>query len=236
MASLLLVHGLHPYDVHTRVERALESVRPYLGSHGGDVELLEVTEAGAVHLRLLGSCDSCPSSSVTLELAVQDAIEAAAPEVTSVEVETPAAQPGSATLIPVGSLRSRLDPQVPGASAGTTWHTLPLAAGLASGQSVVETAGDSTLYVCRVGQELYAFLDSCARCASTLEGALPARRLGGAAGDAVVTCPACGAHYDVRRAGAGLDDAELHLDPRPLLLDGAEVSVALPTSVSVVRS
>ena len=46
VASLLLVHGLHPYDVRTRVERALEGVRPYLGSHGGDVELLTVTDDG----------------------------------------------------------------------------------------------------------------------------------------------------------------------------------------------
>ncbi|MFD4776143.1 NifU family protein, partial [Streptomyces sp. NPDC058427] len=64
VASVLLVHGLHPYTVETRVEQALESVRPYLGSHGGDVELLDVTEEGAVRLRLLGSCDGCPSSSV----------------------------------------------------------------------------------------------------------------------------------------------------------------------------
>ncbi len=89
VASLLLVHGLHPYDVRTRVERALDSVRPYLGSHGGDVELLDVSDEGVVQLRLLGSCDGCPSSSVTLELAVQDAIEAAAPEIVSIEVDTP---------------------------------------------------------------------------------------------------------------------------------------------------
>ena len=63
-------------------------MRPYLGSHGGDVELLEVTDDGVVRLRLLGSCDGCPSSSVTLKLAVEDAIEAAAPEVTGIEVET----------------------------------------------------------------------------------------------------------------------------------------------------
>ena len=87
VASLLLVHGLHPYDVGMRVEQALESVRPYLGSHGGDVELLDVSDEGVVRLRLLGSCDGCPSSSVTLKLAVEGAIEAAAPEVTAIEVE-----------------------------------------------------------------------------------------------------------------------------------------------------
>ena len=87
VSSLLLVHGLHPLSVEDRIEQALAEVRPYLGSHGGDVELLEVTEAGGVRLRLLGSCDGCPSSSVTLQLAVQGAIEAAAPEVTGIEVE-----------------------------------------------------------------------------------------------------------------------------------------------------
>ena len=66
VASLLLVHGLHPHDVGTRVAAALDSVRPYLGSHGGDVELLGVDADGVVRLRLLGSCDGCPSSSVTL--------------------------------------------------------------------------------------------------------------------------------------------------------------------------
>ena len=62
MAGLLLVHGLHPYDVQTRVARALDSVRPYLGSHGGDVELLGVDAEGVVTLRMLGNCDGCPSS------------------------------------------------------------------------------------------------------------------------------------------------------------------------------
>ena len=91
VASLLLVHGLHPYDVQTRVEQALDGVRPYLGCHGGDVELLEVTDDGVVRLRLLGSCDGCASSSVTLKLAVEGAIEAAAPEIIGIEVETPTA-------------------------------------------------------------------------------------------------------------------------------------------------
>ena len=110
VSSLLLVHDLHPYDVHTRVEHALDGVRPYLGSHGGDVELLEVTEDDVVRLRLLGSCDGCASSSVTLKLAVEGAIEAAAPEVTAIEVETPTASTSVAAgpVIAVESLWSRL--------------------------------------------------------------------------------------------------------------------------------
>ena len=110
VSSLLLVHDLHPYDVQTRVEQALDSVRPYLGSHGGDVELLGVSDDGVVRLRLLGSCDGCASSSVTLKLAVEGAIEAAAPEVVGIEVETPAeSDPVTAgPVISVESLWSRV--------------------------------------------------------------------------------------------------------------------------------
>ena len=70
------------------MEGALESVRPFLGRHGGDVELLAVDdELGAVKLRLLGSCDGCPSSAATLQGAVEAAILEAAPEVTRIVVE-----------------------------------------------------------------------------------------------------------------------------------------------------
>jgi Fe-S cluster biogenesis protein NfuA len=88
VASLLLVHGLHPDALEQRVEQALASVRPFLAAHEGDVELLDIdAAAGAVHLRLLGSCDGCPSSSVTLQLAVEKAIGDAAPEIVVIDVE-----------------------------------------------------------------------------------------------------------------------------------------------------
>jgi Fe-S cluster biogenesis protein NfuA len=91
VASLLLVHGLHPESLVQRVEAALAKVRPLLSSHGGDVELLELDEvAGAVQLRLLGSCDGCPSSAVTLQSAVERAIMEAAPEIVCIDVDEPA--------------------------------------------------------------------------------------------------------------------------------------------------
>ncbi len=86
VASLLVLHDLHPLDLETRVERALDHVRPYLGSHGGDVKLLGV-EDGVVRLRLEGSCHGCPSSTVTMKLAVEKAIEEAAPEIARIAVE-----------------------------------------------------------------------------------------------------------------------------------------------------
>src|SRR5262249_34276184 len=61
VASVLLIYGLHPVDLETRVRRALDEARPYLHSHGGGVELISLDD-GAVRLRLQGSCHGCPSS------------------------------------------------------------------------------------------------------------------------------------------------------------------------------
>ncbi|WP_328535369.1 NifU family protein [Streptomyces sp. NBC_00344] len=235
VASLLMVHGLHPYSVETRVEKALESVRPYLGSHGGDVELLGVTADGVVGLRLLGSCDGCPSSSVTLKLAVQSAVEAAAPEITTIEVETAAevASEASGPMVPVGALFSRIhETAVDSDGSGVAWQPVPELTGLESGAVVRFTTARFPVLACRIGADFFAFRDWCARCENPLEGAALARRLGGAPGDAVLRCPVCRAHFDVRRAGACVESESLHLDPLPLLADGATVSVAVPAPVA----
>jgi Fe-S cluster biogenesis protein NfuA len=120
VAGLLLIHGLHPYDVQTRVARALESVRPYLGSHGGDVELVEITDDGVVRLRMTGSCDGCASSAATLELAIDGAVRDAAPEVCDIEVLPPAPAAKSArATIPVSSLTVRTSAAREPAEPGT---------------------------------------------------------------------------------------------------------------------
>ena len=85
VSALLLLHGCHPVDLRTRVAQALESVRPYLHSHGGNVELLGI-EDGRVRLRLEGSCQGCPSSLETLKNSIEEAIVAAAPDAAGVEV------------------------------------------------------------------------------------------------------------------------------------------------------
>ncbi|MEV5200135.1 NifU family protein [Streptomyces sp. NPDC053720] len=237
VSGVLLVHGLHPYGVETRVEQALESVRPYLGSHGGDVELLAVTDEGTVRLRLLGSCDGCPSSSVTLKLAVQGAVEAAAPEITSIEVETEAEageDAGAAgPLVAVDSLFARLHAgSGTAADDGVSWEAVPQLSGLESGTVARIGVGTMRVVACRVGTDLFAFEDRCARCERPFEGATLARRLGGRSGDAVLRCAECRAHYDVRRAGVCLDGDGVHLTPLPLLSDGATVSVSVPAAVA----
>jgi len=86
VSSLLLIHGLYPISLEERVVEALDSVRPFLASHGGNVEFLGVDE-GVARLRLEGSCNGCPSSAATLENALKEAIEATAPDLLGLEVE-----------------------------------------------------------------------------------------------------------------------------------------------------
>jgi Fe-S cluster biogenesis protein NfuA len=86
VAGMFLLHSLHPDDIETRVFRGLESVRPYLKSHGGDCELVSVRD-GIVRLKLHGSCGSCPSSSVTLKNAVEEALYEAAPDIVEIVAE-----------------------------------------------------------------------------------------------------------------------------------------------------
>jgi Fe-S cluster biogenesis protein NfuA len=94
VAHLLLLHGLHPVPVEERVRGALESVRPYMESHGGSAELLGV-EDGVAHLRLEGSCSGCPSSSITLKLAIEKAIFDVAPDVDEVLADGAVAPPAA---------------------------------------------------------------------------------------------------------------------------------------------
>jgi Fe-S cluster biogenesis protein NfuA/nitrite reductase/ring-hydroxylating ferredoxin subunit len=232
VASLLLVHGLHPHDMRRRVSDALDRVRPYLGSHGGDVHLLDIV-GDTVQLQFVGSCKSCPSSAVTLELAVEDAIRAAAPEVSSIEVVTAEAVESTAAVIPAESLLTQVHSRGTSIGGGSIWHQVPDLADLASGEVGGFSVGGVVVLACRVGDQLYAYRDHCPACDGSLAGAALHRRAGG--GDPVLRCPRCHAHFDVVHAGAGLDGpdsddsgAERHLDPIPLLVREGVLSLAVP--------
>jgi Fe-S cluster biogenesis protein NfuA len=222
--SLLLLHDLHPLDVDARIQRALDKVRPYLGSHAGGVEYVGVTD-GVAHLRLEGSCHGCPSSTVTVRLAIEDAVKDAAPEVTDVAVEgmtEPA--PPSPALLQIGRRPDQPDLAGPAGGAGPagdgqgSWVTLP-DIGPPSSRPVSASAGGMAVLVCAVRGTLYAYRDACATCGSSMaDGHL----------DREVLACSCGARYDVRAAGRGVDDPSLHLEPLPLLTDSQGVRVAVP--------
>jgi len=67
-----------------RVEEALNSIRPMLQADGGDVELVEVTEDNIVKVKLKGACGSCPMSTYTLKLGIEQRLKEAIPEIKEV--------------------------------------------------------------------------------------------------------------------------------------------------------
>ncbi len=221
--SLLLLHDLHPLDLDTRIQRALDRVRPYLGSHAGGVQYLG-TAGGVARLRLEGSCHGCPSSAVTVRLAIEGAVRDAAPEVSEVAVEglTEPRGPAHQALLQIGPRPGGGHAPDQAAAAGGGWVRLP-EIGPPSSRPVTVSADGLPVLVCAVRGTLYAYRDACAGCGSSLAaGTLQREQL---------TCPGCGRRYDVRLAGRSADDPAVHLDPLPLLADSQGVRVAVPQAV-----
>jgi Fe-S cluster biogenesis protein NfuA/nitrite reductase/ring-hydroxylating ferredoxin subunit len=216
--ALLVLHDLHPDDVGTRIQAALDRVRPYLGSHAGGVELTGVDEDGVAHLTLEGSCHGCPSSAVTVTTTVERAVLEAAPEVVAVDVTGVVAQ-SSPPLLQIG-LRPGLEStaRVP----EPRWAHLEASAP-PGGTAVLEVEGEPVLLANLAGTA-YAYRDRCPRCTASLGGSV-------LAGDELA-CAACGAVYDVRLAGRGADAEGGHLEPLPLLPDGTGWKVALVPRVA----
>ena len=221
VSHLLLLHGLHPLDVETRVLRALEEVRPYLQSHGGNVELLGV-EGGVARLRMQGSCDGCPSSAMTLKLAIEEAVQKAAPDLEGIEAEGVAESQQAPNIVAGPTLRKKEKkrPEEDGASWMVVGGLPQLSGG---GLLVKEISGEPVLFV-KLEDDLYAYRNLCPGCGESLEG--------GSLKGAELNCPGCGRSYDVRRAGRCLDAPQLHLEPIPLLV-GEEglVKIAQPSAV-----
>jgi len=207
VSHLLLLHGLHPVPLDTRVREALAEVRPYLESHGGDVELLGI-EDGVVRLAMRGSCDGCASSTMTLKLAIEEAIQRAAPDVEEIVAKgaVEAAPPAPALLqIELSDGLRAAPPQTDGA-----WTAAGELPDVDDGAPVVlDVAGASLLFVALDGGR-YAYRPGCPACGASLAGA--------ALAGPELRCGGCGTRYDVRHAGRGLDASEHHLEPVPLLV------------------
>jgi len=86
VSSLLVLYGLHPADLGTRVGRAVEQVRHKVQRNGGEVELLGI-EDGVVRLRLGLTGHTCASTGATLQSTVEEALYEAAPDIVSIAVE-----------------------------------------------------------------------------------------------------------------------------------------------------
>jgi Fe-S cluster biogenesis protein NfuA/nitrite reductase/ring-hydroxylating ferredoxin subunit len=206
VTGLLLIHGLHPVPLEKRLLEALDKVRPYMKSHGGDVELLSLEHEFA-KLRLQGHCETCPSSTVTLELAVRHAIEEACPDLAGFEVEGMAKNGASGT---------HQFEHVP--SAAPKWLEVRNAGELADDELMIVHEGNEPLILCKVNDQFYAYYDRCPGCNMPLHL--------GKLNRGTLTCQ-LGHPYDIQYAGRGVGENVLHLEPLPLLVQDGAVKVAL---------
>lgn len=229
VGNLLVLHGLHPDDVDTRIGRALDRVRVYLGSHAGDVEYLGVDADGTAHLRLRGSCEGCPSSSVTVRTAIETAVLEAAPEVERLDVQGGGQTPTGAAIRTVDLPMPRIGRPADPGPAGPVWQEIDIdgdiegdeldGARIVEGSLARRRIGDVPVLLARVGGNAYAYLDRCPECAAAVTDPV----LSGS----TVRCAGCGGVFDIalagRRSGTGVA-----LEPLPLLPSGTHWRVALP--------
>jgi Fe-S cluster biogenesis protein NfuA/nitrite reductase/ring-hydroxylating ferredoxin subunit len=204
--GLLLILDLHPADLEARLRGALEEIRPYLKSHGGNVELIRLADEVAT-LRFQGTCKSCPSSAVTLELAIRQAIEEACPDLAGFTVE------GVSEETKANQTNCQ-----PTEQSKPNWVALENAQQLAEGARMLVHAGGKRLVICNVGGCLYAYRNRCPVCNMPFDaGFLEAVWL---------RCP-LGHRFDVVHAGRCTEAPGAHLEPFPLLVQDGVIRVSL---------
>jgi Fe-S cluster biogenesis protein NfuA/nitrite reductase/ring-hydroxylating ferredoxin subunit len=218
VASLLLIHDLYPVGLEERVIEALETVRPYMESHGGNVELVGI-EDGVARLALQGSCNGCAASRATLELAIKQALEEHAPDLAGLEVDgvtEPAGRANGGVELPLVHAGAAELPMA--AAVPARWLTLERASDVAPGEVRELDADGTALMHANVEGSLLAYVDACASCGEALHDSELAGRM--------LRCRSCEVEFDLRHAGRAAGGEPLQLTPVPLLETGG-IRVAL---------
>ena len=196
--TLLQLYDLAPVDDRVAVEEALDAVRPYIHSHGGEVQVLDVRD-GAVHVRLSGACQGCAASALTLRRGIEQALREHWPGFRELVAEEPQAPP----LLQIEDLRRPLFVDV--APSGE-----PLQAVVADGVAVL---------LATVEGEVYAFRNACPVDGRPLEG--------GRLADTVLVCPWHNCAFDARSGRRVDDPAAPGLSVVPVALEDGAVRVAV---------
>lgn len=207
---LLTLHGIIRPDPVTHARQVLDSVRPQLHSHGGDVALVRVEE-GTAFVRLEGACNGCSMSSVTLRNLVEEALVTEVPAITAVEV---LANEPTPTLISVESLRIGRNP----ASEG--WVKVGPAVDIPVDELSAITLDGVNVLIVNVANRLSAYRNECAHEALPLDEAELDLSTG------TLTCPWHGFCFDAT-SGECLTVPGAQLEQLPLRIDDGQVWVRL---------
>lgn len=202
--AVLALHGIIRPSVVARAEAALDGVRPYLRSHGGDVELVGV-EAGVARVRLHGSCSGCSMSAVTLRETVEQALVEGVEEITGIEVLEDQPTAAFIPLSAVGRKESREQ---------TGWVPGPAASAVPLGGMLRFDVDDDSFIITNIDQRLAVFRNQCVHQGRSLDG--------GVIDEGVLVCPWHGFRYDAA-SGECLSAPGVQLAQLPLRIDDGQV-------------
>lgn len=202
--ALLSMHGLIRADLRTRVARVIDMVRPYMQSHGGNVEFADLTP-GTVWVRMSGACSGCSMSAQTLRNSVEEALKEHIPE--PLKVEQVANEP-TAAFVPLGSLTG----------AGAGWCDGPLAADVMEGKPFRLDVDGISIVLLRTENRIQAFRNTCAHMGLPLDGGMVDCEAH------TITCPWHGFRFDTL-SGECLSAPGAQLEPFPVRIDEGRVRV-----------
>ncbi|MGH9843571.1 MAG: Rieske 2Fe-2S domain-containing protein [Blastocatellia bacterium] len=218
--AVLMVHGLMPQDLESRVLTALEHAREHLKPYDADVELVGIRESVA-RLRLVGGAASANVSTAVLKGAIEQALHELAPDLFNVEYEDLIATAKPRKLVQIAPKPLPAPPKSKG-------NLIPVirANEVPNNELRVIEMGDINLVICNVAGTFYAFHNHCPHRGESLQK--------GMLEGPVLTCPWHGYQFDLRHGGRCLTDPALRLNALPITVENEVVRVALQAEASNV--
>jgi nitrite reductase/ring-hydroxylating ferredoxin subunit/Fe-S cluster biogenesis protein NfuA len=211
--GVLHFHGLIREPLQQRIQTALDEVRPFMHSHGGDVELVAINAPDTVQIRLIGSCHGCPASSQTLTEGVEKAIRAHCPEI--VHIQQVSKGPVEATVAGRSTIHF-ISPFALHAKSG--WVDAAAIDEIPEGSVTRREINQRSVLLSREGDRISCFDNSCAHLGMPLE-------MGEISGG-VITCSYHGFQY-LLATGECLTAPEVQLKVHAIRVRGNRVEVRL---------
>ena len=203
--ALLQLHGIVKPNINAKISQVLDMVRPYMQSHGGDVEFVSY-ENSVVYVRLAGSCNGCSQSAVTLREGVEEALLHNIPEVKKVEVVPNEPSP---SLIQIESLKS---------SKTSGWIETFAVEEVPNGTKKCFKNEKENILIINVDNRLSAYRNECPHQGLPLDGGMLE------AEERILTCPWHGFKFDAN-SGECLTAPAAQLEVFPLRIENGKILV-----------
>ncbi|MCW5312639.1 Rieske 2Fe-2S domain-containing protein [Nostoc sp. KVJ3] len=192
-----------------RIQTALEEISPGLKSHNGDVELVAIKSPDTVEVRLIGTCSTCPTSTLTLSQGVEQAIKNHCPEITKVVAVNNSSTVNNANSSLISPFSAKIT---------CTWMKVATLDEVPEFSVVAVQLAGNSLILHRQGATVKCYRNSCTHLGSPLEK--------GKVENGIITCPSHGFQYKLE-TGECLTAPDISLQSYPVKIKGDKVFVKL---------